>query len=122
MYKNKCVCYNEVTWVMTMKMRLRIKYRSHRYKMNRSRHGHKYATCKKCLSIMKVICISNTWARSEALLIKKVCILTVFSQSLEVCRLSKIVNSDIKLNSCNYFQSFEHICDKDSLKNDSGIR
>ena len=30
--KNKCVCFNKVIWLMTMKMRLKMKYRSHRHK------------------------------------------------------------------------------------------
>ena len=50
-----------------MKMKLKVKNRSHRYDRNRprSRHGHKYNKCKKCLSMMMVICIklylSNIW-------------------------------------------------------------
>ena len=32
--KNKCVCFNDVIWSMTMKMRLRIKSRSQRYDIN----------------------------------------------------------------------------------------
>ena len=48
-------------------MKLKVKNRSHRYDRNRprSRHGHKYDKCKKCLSMMMVICIklylSNIW-------------------------------------------------------------
>ena len=43
---------------MTIKMRLKVKYRSHRYKINRPRprnnprHDHKYIKYKMCLSIM----------------------------------------------------------------------
>ena len=39
--KNKCVCFNEIMWLIIMKMRLKKKYRSHRYDINRtsSRHG-----------------------------------------------------------------------------------
>ena len=46
---------------MTMKMRLNMKNRSHRYDINRpwSRHGHKYTTYKMSLSIMVVICIKQ---------------------------------------------------------------
>ena len=45
---------------MTMKMRLKMKNRSHRYDINRPipRHGHKYTKYKMCLSIMVVICIN----------------------------------------------------------------
>ena len=37
-----------------MKMEMKMKKRSHRYDINRprSRHGHKYGKCKKCLSKM----------------------------------------------------------------------
>ena len=43
MYKNKCVCFNEVIWLITIKVRLKLKNRVHRYDINRSRprHGHK---------------------------------------------------------------------------------
>ena len=43
---------------MTIKMRLKMKYRSNRYKINRPRprhkprHGHKHIKHKMCLSIM----------------------------------------------------------------------
>ena len=41
-------------WLMTMKMRLKMKYRSHRYNINktRPRYGHKYAKYKMCLRII----------------------------------------------------------------------
>ena len=51
-----------------MKMRLRVKNRSHRYDINRlrTRHGHKYTKYKMCLSVVMVICInqhlSNIWS------------------------------------------------------------
>ena len=66
--KNKCVCFNKVIWLLTMKMRLKKKNRSHRYDINRHlpRHGHKYTECKVCLSIMMVLGIkqhlSNIWS------------------------------------------------------------
>ena len=47
---------------MTMKMRLKMKNRSHRYNINRpwSRDGHKYTKYKMCLSIMvAIICIKQ---------------------------------------------------------------
>ena len=62
--KNKYGCLNEVKWLMTMKM----KNRSHRYDINRSRprHGHEYTKHKLLLSILMVICIkqhlSNIWS------------------------------------------------------------
>ena len=45
-----------------MKMRLKMKNRSYRYNINKPRPGHdqKYTKYKMSLSIMKVICISNT--------------------------------------------------------------
>ena len=55
--KNKCVCFNEVIRLMTMKTRLEMKHRSHRYDINRPRprHGHKCIKYKICLSITIVI-------------------------------------------------------------------
>ena len=46
---------------MTVKMRLKMKHRSHKYDINRTRprHGHKYTKYKMCLSIMMVICIKQ---------------------------------------------------------------
>ena len=64
--QNNCVCLNKVIWLMTMKMRLKMKYRSHRCKINspRPRHGHRYK-CILCFGMMIVICIkqnlSNIW-------------------------------------------------------------
>ena len=53
---------------MTMKVRLKMKNRSHRYDINRPRPGdtHKYTKYKMCLSTMTVICtkqhLSNIWS------------------------------------------------------------
>ena len=50
-----------------MKMKMKMKNRSHRYDINRpkSRRGHKYSKCKKCVSMIMLLCIkehlSNTW-------------------------------------------------------------
>ena len=40
--KNQHVCLNEVLWLMTTKMRLKMKNRSHGYDITRPspRHGH----------------------------------------------------------------------------------
>ena len=38
--KNMCVCFNEVILLMTLKMRLKMKNRSHRYDINRPRPRH----------------------------------------------------------------------------------
>ena len=45
-------------WLILMKMRLKIKNRSHRYDINklRPRHGHKYTKCKMCFSMMMIVC------------------------------------------------------------------
>ena len=51
--KIKCVCFNEVMWLKTMKMRLNMKNRSHRYDINRPRprHGYRYTyEYKMCVS------------------------------------------------------------------------
>ena len=59
---------NKVILLMTMKMMLKKKNRSHRCDINRPgpRHGHKYAKYKMCLSIMIAICnklhLSNIWS------------------------------------------------------------
>ena len=44
-----------------MKMRLKMKHRSHRYDISRLRfrQGHKYTKCKICLSIMMAISIKQ---------------------------------------------------------------
>ena len=53
---------------MTMKMTLKMKNKSNRYDINRTRlrHGHRYAKYKMCLSIMMSICIkqhlNNIWS------------------------------------------------------------
>ena len=66
--KNKYVCLNRVIRLITMKMKLKMKNRSHRYGINRPRlgHGHKYTRHKMFLGIMVVICIkehlSNIWS------------------------------------------------------------
>ena len=41
MYKNKYVCFDDLIRLMTMKMRLKMKYRPQRYDINwpRLRHG-----------------------------------------------------------------------------------
>ena len=46
---------------MIMKMRLKMKQRSHRYDINRPRlrNRHKYTKYKICLSIMMAICIKK---------------------------------------------------------------
>ena len=84
--KNKCVCIHEIIRLIIMKM----KNRSHRCDINRrrSRHGHKYNKCKKCLRMMMLICtkqhLSNIWSpihekakQNWGSLKKKVCILTL---------------------------------------------
>ena len=56
--KNKCVCFNEIMWLIIMKMRLKMKIGSHRYDIHRTRprHGHKYTKYKICLSMMMIMC------------------------------------------------------------------
>ena len=67
-HNKRYVCLNEVIWLMTMKMTLKMKNRLHRYDINRPRprHGNKYTKYKMCLSIMMAIYIkqhlSNIWS------------------------------------------------------------
>ena len=66
--KSKYICLNEVVWLITMKMRLKIKNGSHRFGINRPRprHWHKFTKNEMCLSFMIVICtkqhLSNIWS------------------------------------------------------------
>ena len=55
--KNMCVCIHEIIRVIMMKMRMKMKNRSHRYDINRpkSRHGQKYSKYTKYLSIIMLI-------------------------------------------------------------------
>ena len=38
-FKSTCVCFNEIMWLIIMKMRLKIQNGSHRYGINRSRYN-----------------------------------------------------------------------------------
>ena len=55
------VCLSKVIQLMTIKMRLETKNRSHRYGITRPRptHGHKYTTYKICFSLMMTIFIKQ---------------------------------------------------------------
>ena len=55
----KYVCFNEILWLIITKINLKIKYRSHRYNINkpRSRHEHKYTKWKMCLGMMMIVCV-----------------------------------------------------------------
>ena len=59
--KNKCVCIHEIIGLIIMKMKTKMKNRSHRYDINRpmSRHGHKYSKYKRYLTMMMLICIKQ---------------------------------------------------------------
>ena len=39
MFKNKCVCFNRIIWLFMMKMRLKIKNRSHKYTKYKMYHN-----------------------------------------------------------------------------------
>ena len=58
---HKYVCLNEVIRLMAMKIRLKMKNRSHRYDINRhrSRYGHRYTKYKMWFSIMTALCIKQ---------------------------------------------------------------
>ena len=55
------VCFNEVVWLIAMKLNMKMNNRSHRYDLNRPRprHGHRCTQYKTCLSIMIVTCIKQ---------------------------------------------------------------
>ena len=54
-------------------MKMKIKNKSHRYEINRSRsrHGYKYSKYKKCLSMMKLIYSKQHLTTFEAQFMKK---------------------------------------------------
>ena len=54
---------------MKMKMKMKIRARTCGTNKPRSSHGRKHGTCKKCLSIMMLVCI-NPLSASAALIIK----------------------------------------------------
>ena len=55
--KNMYVCLHEIIRLIIIKMRLKMKNRSHRCNINRLRswHGHKYSNCKKCFSMIMLL-------------------------------------------------------------------
>ena len=56
--KNKCICFHEIIKLTVMKIKMKMKNRSHRYGTNRTRssYGHKYSKYKKFLSMMMLTC------------------------------------------------------------------
>ena len=65
---NKFDCFDEIMWLVIMKLMLKMKYGSHRYDINRTRprRGNKCSKYKMCLIIMMVMCnkqhLSNIWS------------------------------------------------------------
>ena len=59
--KNNCVCIHEIMRVIIIKMKLKMKNRSHRFDINRtrSRYGHKYSKYKTRPGLMMLICIKE---------------------------------------------------------------
>ena len=66
--KNKYVCIYEIIRLIIMKIKMKMKNRSHRCNIYRpwSRHEHRFNKCKKCLTMMMFKCIkqhlSNIWS------------------------------------------------------------
>ena len=66
--KSKRVFIHEITRLIIMKTKMKMKNRPHRYDISRPwpRHGHKHIKYKKCLSMMLFVCIkqqlSNIWS------------------------------------------------------------
>ena len=59
--KNKCVSTREITQLIIMKMKMKVKNKSHRYDINRprSRHGKKYSKYRTCLITALLMCIKQ---------------------------------------------------------------
>ena len=53
--KLKCVCFNNIIWFIVMKMVVKMKNTSHKYKINTTspRHGYEYTKYIKCLTCNK---------------------------------------------------------------------
>ena len=51
------VCNHDIIRLIIMKVKMKMKNKSHRYDINRrrSRHGHKYSKCTKCLTMMMML-------------------------------------------------------------------
>ena len=68
MCKNKCTCFNDIIWLIIMKIRLKMNNRSHRYDINRTRprYSYNYTKYKICLSMMMIMCnkqhLSYIWS------------------------------------------------------------
>ena len=93
--QNKYVCLDEVIWLMTMKMRLKMENRSYRYDINRSRwsHGHKYSKYKLCRSIM-VLYIKQHLSYIFLCIYIYVCSLLSFKGKGEKCILWHFIFTD----------------------------
>ena len=64
---------HKIIRLIMIEMKMKMKSRSQRNDMNRSRsrHGHKYSKYKKCLSMMKLLCIKQHISSFEAQFMKK---------------------------------------------------
>ena len=66
--KSKCIRFYQAIWLIAMKMRLKMKYGSHRHDINRTwlRHKLKHTLHKMCLSMIMVLRnkqhLSNFWS------------------------------------------------------------
>ena len=71
--KNKCVCIHEVIRLIIMKIKMKMKNRSHRRDINRprSRHGQKYSKSKKCLIMTMLTFVKQHLSNFEARFMKK---------------------------------------------------
>ena len=65
--ENKCVSFYVIIQLIIKKIKMEMKYKSHRYDINRprSRHEHKFSKYKKCRNTMMFRCVkqhlSNIW-------------------------------------------------------------
>ena len=72
--KDMNLCIHKIIRLIIMKMRIKIKNRSHRYEMNipRSRHNHRYSKYKKCLCMVMHLCMKQHKSNMRSSIYEKV--------------------------------------------------
>ena len=72
--KDMNLCIHKIIRLIIMKMRIKIKNRSHRYEMNipRSRNKHRYSKYKKCLCMVMPLCMKQHKSNMPSSIYEKV--------------------------------------------------